>query len=81
MWRFSGTSATMLFLGALLVAQTPGGAPGEPLPGITPVEFEEWGAARHQRSLGISVAASEPAFLWVFDNRRSAPGASPYRDP
>ena len=42
MWRFSGTSATMLFLGALLVAQTPGGAPGEPLPGITPVEFEEF---------------------------------------
>src|SRR5687767_9286884 len=36
------TVATVVFLGTLLVAQSPGGVPGNPLPGVTPVEFEEF---------------------------------------
>jgi CxxC motif-containing protein (DUF1111 family) len=35
------TAATLVFLGAVIVAQS-GGAPGEPLAGVTPVEFEEF---------------------------------------
>jgi CxxC motif-containing protein (DUF1111 family) len=35
------TAATLVVLGAVLVAQS-GGFPGEPLAGITPVEFEEF---------------------------------------
>jgi CxxC motif-containing protein (DUF1111 family) len=36
------TITALLLLSALLVAQTPGGMPGEPLAGVTPVEFEEF---------------------------------------
>jgi CxxC motif-containing protein (DUF1111 family) len=35
------TAATVVFLGAVLVAQS-AGLPGEPLAGITPIEFEEF---------------------------------------
>src|SRR5262245_59625572 len=38
----AGTVVALLLLCALLVAQTPGGVPGEPLAGVTPVEFEEF---------------------------------------
>ena len=36
------TGASIFFLAGLLAAQTPGGVPGDPLPGVTPVEFEEF---------------------------------------
>src|SRR4030095_6452633 len=32
------TGAAIVFLAGLLAAQTPGGVPGDPLPGVTPVE-------------------------------------------
>ena len=34
--------ASVVLIGGLLVAQAPGGQPGGPLPGVTPVEFEEF---------------------------------------
>ena len=40
--RRTTTVATIVLLGGLLVAQTPGGVPGDPLAGVTPVEFEEF---------------------------------------
>jgi CxxC motif-containing protein (DUF1111 family) len=36
------TVTAILFLSGLLLAQVPGGVPGDPLPGVTPVEFEEF---------------------------------------
>ena len=36
------TGASIVFLAGLLAAQTPGGVPGDPLPGVTPVELEEF---------------------------------------
>jgi CxxC motif-containing protein (DUF1111 family) len=38
----SKVTATVLLLGSVLVAQGPGGLPGDPLAGVTPVEFEEF---------------------------------------
>ena len=43
----SGCSRTVsvtgvVLLSTLLAAQAPGGIPGDPLPGVTPVEFEEF---------------------------------------
>ena len=40
--RRTTTVATIVLLGGLLVAQTPGGVPGDPFAGVTPVEFEEF---------------------------------------
>src|SRR5688572_26171929 len=40
--RWTTTVGTIVLLGGLLVAQTPGGVPGDPLAGVTPVEFEEF---------------------------------------
>jgi len=37
-----GTTTALVLLSAALVAQTPGGVPGQPLAGVTPVEFEEF---------------------------------------
>ena len=34
--------AGVVLVSALLAAQTPGGVPGDPLPGVTPIEFEEF---------------------------------------
>src|SRR6187549_4041140 len=40
--RRTTTVATIVLLSGLLVAQTPGGVAGDPLAGVTPVEFEEF---------------------------------------
>ena len=40
--RRTAAVAAIVLLSGLLVAQTPGGVPGDPLPGVTPVEFEEF---------------------------------------
>jgi CxxC motif-containing protein (DUF1111 family) len=36
------TAASVILLSGLLAAQIPGGVPGDPLSGVTPVEFEEF---------------------------------------
>ena len=36
------TAATIVLVSGLLAAQTPGGVTGDPLPGVTPIEFEEF---------------------------------------